>query len=311
MASPEDALISLVSEKFSPLHKGDTTLTLSNFKDLEDLPLSPGMMITLSGYVTHVSPKRGADADIHFNLSATPDDVTNFVVCEIQNADENLHGIPLLDAKANQQKVTTIGVLRIYLEHIYNQPRQPSTPHIFECHPTKAVMIEGNPLPNITIDVPDKDDYQSNDSMYEMQLQSNGNPLFRKTTEDRFKPARGDSLNVVFDGTDLTFQNPHEIGHNYVFMNSRFTKIIDGPFPDGDPYPFRLRSINDDNIAIDAIAIPDTLAYRTAQDLHGNNQSSDEVITAAGLRHLNIPQLMQSNYQNYLLVYRLDRNNAA
>jgi hypothetical protein len=294
-----------VTGKFTPLQKGDITLTINNFSDLNNLPIMPGSLITISGYVTHLSPKRGKDADIHFNLSASPDDISNFVVCEIQNADENLHGIPLNQAQQNQQKVTVVGCLRIYLEHIYAQPNQPSTPHIFECHPAKSVLIDGVSLPNITVDVPDQDNYQSNDSMYEMQLQSDGTPVFRKINSDTFQaPRGGDSLNVTFDGTDLNFQNPHTIGHNYVFMKSRFSKTLNGPFPDGNPYPFQLRSTSVDNVRIDAVAITGTLAYQTVQDLHNN--PTEEIITAAGLRHLNIQQLMLSNYLNYSLTYRID-----
>src|SRR5215472_8052542 len=125
MLNPNDALRLLTIGKFTPLEHGERQLTLRNFNDMTKLPLDPGSEIDLEGYVRYVSRIRGKDADIHFNLSVDPNDKTNFVVCEIQNADNDAHGTPLKNAFDNQEKVRARGVLRIFLEHVHKTAGQP------------------------------------------------------------------------------------------------------------------------------------------------------------------------------------------
>ena len=153
MINAKKALELLVQNKFTPLKHGEQQLIIRNFNELTNLPLNIRSEIDLEGYITHVSHIRGRDADIHFNLSTDSNNRNNFVVCEIQNADNETHGKPLKNAFDNQQKVRVRGVLRIFLEHIYETPSQPDLPHIFEIHPIRKVVIgDNNELANITMD---------------------------------------------------------------------------------------------------------------------------------------------------------------
>src|SRR6476620_6954563 len=153
MLNPKDNLILLTKDKFNPLKHGEHNLTISNYNELADLTLNSRSEIDIEGFITHVSHIRGKDADIHFNLSADPNNKKNFVVCEIQNADNDVHGIPLKNAFDNKQKVRVSGVLRIFLEHIFETLGQPDLPHIFEIHPVRKVVIGDNiELPNIVVD---------------------------------------------------------------------------------------------------------------------------------------------------------------
>ena len=174
MVSADIVLKILTDGKFTPLKRGDQTLTITKFNELEQLPLSPGSEVDLAGYVTYTSNMRGADADIHFDLSTAPESGQNFIVCEIQNADNQTHGVPIKDAMSNQTRIEVRGVLRIFLEHVYADPRQPHLPHIFELHPVRSVVINGNKISNLTLDCPDHENFRNNSSVHKIELQDDG-----------------------------------------------------------------------------------------------------------------------------------------
>lgn len=302
MLSPSDTLNILTKGKFSPINSGEHQLTIRKFNELEQLPLNPGSEIDLEGFVTHVSHIRGRDADIHFNLSTDANDEKNFVVCEIQNADNDAHGKPLKNAFENQEKVVARGVLRIFLEHIHKIATQPTLPHIFELHPVRKVMIAGNnELPNITIDCPDKDDFRNNESVHQIQLQHDG-------TMTKDGQILQDNIQVQYDGTNLTFFNPPPFNVNYAYTRAYFSKTYNGEFPDGNPYSFELKkSPSTDSIGIESVAIPDSPAYNILKKFH--NDPPDEALTVAVLRSLNMQALMKSNYKiMFCPVYRMERN---
>jgi hypothetical protein len=302
MLNATDALRLLTKDKFTPLRHGEHQLTLRNFNDLTELSLDPGTEIDLEGYVTHVSRIRSKDADIHFNLSVDPNDETNFVVCEIQNADNDAHGTPLKNAFDNQEKVRARGVLRIFLEHIHEAAGQPSLPHIFEVHPLRKVVIdENNELPNITMDCPDKEDFRNNESVHQIELQDDG-------TMAKDGRKLEDNIQVQYDGNNLTFFNPPPFNVNYAYTAAYFSKTEHGEFPDGKPYFFELKkSLNSDSVGIESIVLPDTPAYDILKEFHNNPPS--ELFTAVVLRSLDIPALMRSNYKVMLCpVYRIEQN---
>jgi hypothetical protein len=302
MLNPNDALSILTKGKFSPIKSGEHQLTLRNFNELSRLPLSPGSEIDIEGFITHVSHIRGRDADIHFNLSSDANDEKNFVVCEIQNADNDAHGMPLKNAFDNQEKVMARGVLRLFLEHIHEIATQPTLPHIFELHPVRKVVIGGNNgLPDITMDCPDKEGFRSNESVHQIELQDDGT-----ITKDGQKLR--DNIQVRYDGTNLTFFNPPPFNVNYAYTRAYFSKTQDGEFPDGKPYSFELKkSPAADSIGIESVALPDTPAYNILKEFHNN--PPDEALTVAILRSLNMQALMKSNYKiMFCPVYRIERN---
>ena len=264
--------------------------------------MNPGNEINLEGYITHVSHIRGRDADIHFNLSTDPNNKKNFVVCEIQNADNDAHGIPLKNAFDNQEKVKVSGILRIFLEHIFETTGQPDLPHIFEIHPVRKVVIGDNSeLPNITMDCPDKENFRDNTSVHQIELQDDGT-----MTKDGRKIQ--DNVQIQFDGINLTFINPPPLNINYVYTSAYFSKIHTGEFPDGKPYLFELKkSPTADSIGILSVVIPDTPSYNVIKEFHNNPPS--EVLTAVLLRSLNISKLMDSRYEIiFCPVYRIEQN---
>jgi hypothetical protein len=302
MLNPNDALSILTKGKFSPIKSGEHQLTLRNFNELSRLPLSPGSEIDIEGFITHVSHIRGRDADIHFNLSSDANDEKNFVVCEIQNADNDAHGVPLKNAFDNHEKVMARGVLRLFLEHIHEIATQPTLPHIFELHPVRKVVIGGNnELPDITMDCPDKDNFRSNESVHQIELQDDGT-----ITKDGQKLR--DNIQVQYNGTNLTFFNPPPFNVNYAYTRAYFSKTQDGEFPDGKPYSFELKkSPAADSIGIESVALPDTPAYNILKEFHNN--PPDEALTVAVLRSLNMQALMKSNYKiMFCPVYRIERN---
>jgi hypothetical protein len=302
MPSPSDALSILTNGKFSPLKSGEHQLTLRNFNELAQVPLSPGSEIDLEGFITHVSHVRGKDADIHFNLSIDVNDKKNFVVCEIQNADNDTHGIPLKNAFDNGEKVMTTGVLRLFLEHIHEIPSQPTLPHIFELHPVRRVVIgENTNLRNITMDCPDKEKFRSNESVHKIQLQHDGTMI-----KDGIKLR--DNIQVQYDSNNLTFFNPPPLNVNYAYTTAYFSKTQDGQFPDGKPYSFELKeSPEATSIGIESVAIPDTPAYNILKDFH--NDPPNEGLTVAVLRSLNIKALMKNIYKiMFCPVYRIEHN---
>lgn len=304
MLNPSDALSILTKGKFTPLKRGEHQLTLRNFNELKELPLDPGSEIELEGYIAHVSHIRGKDADIHFNLSIDPSDDKNFVVCEIQNADNEAHGKPLKNAFDNQEKVRVKGVLRLFLEHIHETAGQLSLPHIFELHPTRKVVIgENNELPNITMDCPDKEDFRTNESVHQIELQDDGT-----MTKDGKK--LGDNIQVQYDGNNLTFFNPPPFNVNYVYTTAYFSRTEDGEFPDGKVYTFELKkSANAESIGVESVVIPDTPAYSILKEFHNNPPG--EVLTVAVLRSLNIRALMNNNYKViFCPVYRIENTHS-
>jgi hypothetical protein len=302
MVSSDTALKILVEDKFTPLNKGGQLLTLTNFNELEQLPLSPGSEVDLTGYITYASNIRGADADIHFDLSAQPDTGQNFVVCEIQNADNQTHGKPVKDAMRNKTKVQITGVLRIFLEHVYADPHQPHLPHIFELHPVRRVVIDGSELSNLLpMDCPDHENFRNNNSVHQVELQDDGSMIKDSKQMD-------DNIQVSYDGTNLSFFKPPFLNVNYVYTSAYFSKTQNGPFPDGKPYLFELkRSLSNNSIGIKSVVIPATPAYDTAKAFHDN--PPDGILTAVALRSLVIPELMRSNYKiMFCPVYRLEQS---
>jgi hypothetical protein len=297
-----DRLRLLTRGKFTPLTHGEQTLTLRNFNELAQLPLNPGSEIDLEGFITHVSRVRGKDADIHFNLSVDADDEKNFVVCEIQNADNNAHGIPLKNAMDNQEKVMARGVLRLFLEHIGETTGQPSLPHIFEHHPVRRVVIGGNTeLPDITMDCPDKDDFRNNESVHQIELEDNGTMI-----KDGQK--LHDNINVNYDGNNLAFVNPPPFNVNYVYTTAYFSKTANGEFPDGMPYSFELKkSLSPDSVGIESVAIPNTPAYAVVKEFH--NIQPKEALIVVALRSLNMAVLMKGDYKViFCPVFRIEKD---
>ncbi len=313
MANQEDPLKIITDAKFTPLTKGDQELTVSNFGNLRKLNLSPGSEIEVEGYVTYVSKVHKGksvgeqDLDVHFNLSPAQDDATTYLVCEIQNADDQKHKQKLDDAKSNGAKVKVKGVLRIFLEHIYESRQKNQFPHIFELHPVSSVIIGGEELADITMDCPDMDNWRNNDSIYEMKLQADGSVLFKKPGQDW--KSFPESVEAEFDGMNLTLRDVHTVGHNYVYMDGYFSKIQNGSFPDGEPYFFELKSADDDSIRIKSVVIPGVPAYDIAKVFHNN--PPDSLITSVAVRNLNIPQLMDNIYETILYpVFRLEQNSS-
>jgi hypothetical protein len=302
MSNATDALSILVKDKFRPIKHGEQQLTLRNFNELTQLPVNPGSEIDVEGFITHVSHVRGKDADIHFNLSIDANDEKNFVVCEIQNADNDVHGTPLKNAFDNQEKVMARGVLRLFLEHIHETPSQPSLPHIFELHPVRKVVIGGNnELSDIAMDCPDKDDFRNNESVHQIELHDDGT-----MTKDGQKLQ--DNIQVKYDGNNLTFLNPPPFNVNYTYTTGYFSKTEDGEFRDGKPCLFELKkSPTADSIGIQSVAIPDTPAYNILKEFHDNPPG--EALTVVVLRSLNIPALMKNNYKiMFCPAYRIERN---
>ncbi len=207
-----------------------------------------------------------------------------------------------IDKSGNQEKVKVSGVLRIFLEHIYETTGQPDLPHIFEIHPVRKVVIsDNNELSNITMDCPDKGNFRKNNSVHKIELQDDGTMLKdgRKLQDD---------IQIQFDGTNLTFINPPSLNVNYVYTYAYFSKTTEREFPDGKPYLFELKNSSDaDSIGIPSIAIPDTPAYNILKEFHNN--PSGEVFTAVVLRSLNISNLMNSIYDiMFCPVYRIEQN---
>ena len=301
MVNPEAALKILVKDKFTPLKQGESKLIIRNFNELNELSLAPGKEVELEGYITYASNIRGKDADIHFNLSMLPNDDKNFVVCEIQNADNNKHGKPLKGAWDSQQKVKVSGVLRIFLEHIYESINQPHLPHIFEIHPLRSVTIDGNDSPDITMDCPDHENFRGNKSVYKIELQDDGS--MTKDGRDM-----NDNIEIEYDGKNLTIINPPHLNVNYVYTSAYFSKSQNHSFDDGKPYIFELKkSMNSNSIGIKSVVLPGTPAYDTGKKF--DNNQPENILTAALLRSLDIEELMQNNYKViFCPTYRLEEN---
>jgi hypothetical protein len=299
VVNPDATLKILVKDKFTPLEHGKHELILPSFDELSQLPLTPGSEVEIEGYITYASRIHGKDADIHFNLSLEPDDEKHFIVCEIQNADNDVHGKALKNAWDNQEKVRVTGVLRIFLEHVYETANQPHLPHIFEIHPIRNIVIDTNDLPDISMDCPDHANFRDNESMHKIELQEDGSMM-----KDNKKLQ--DKLQVEYDGSNLTIFNPPHLNVNYVYTSAYFSKTHTGSFPEGTPYSFELkRTPTVDSVGIRSVVVPGTPAYDKAKVFHDN--PPDGVITAAMLRSLNILELMKSNYEiMFCPVYRLE-----
>lgn len=300
MLNPTDTLSILTKDKFSPLKSGEHRLTLRNFNQLAQLSLNPGSEVEVEGVITHVSNVRGKDADIHFNLSTDANDKKNFVVCEIQNADNDTHGSALKNAFDNQEKVIARGTLRLFLEHIHEVATQPSLPHIFELHPVRKVVIGGNDeLPDITIDCPGKEDFRNNESVHQIELQDDG-------TITKNGQKLPDNMQVHYDGTNLTFFDPPPFNVNYAYTRAYFSKTQDGEFPTESPYFFELKK-SPESIGIESVAIPGTPAYNILKKFH--NTPPDQTLIVPVLRSLNMRALMDSNYKvMFCPAYRIESN---
>ena len=159
MVTPKKALETITDIKFEPLGSNKPVLKVTLFKKLKSLKLTLGDTAEVSGYVTKVGPVHGrekGDSDVHFNLSPTPSALNSFLICEIQNASNNLHRKPLLEAMSAQRKVQVGGIFRMFLEHIH---KVDSSPHIFELHPVDHVKIEGqSPLAEVAMDAPNQEE---------------------------------------------------------------------------------------------------------------------------------------------------------
>jgi hypothetical protein len=301
MVNPEAALNILVKDKFTPLKQGESKLIIRNFNELNELSLYPGKELELEGYITYASNIRGKDADIHFNLSVQPNDDKNFIVCEIQNADNDKHGKPLKTAWNSQQKVKVTGVLRIFLEHIYETINQPHLPHIFEIHPLRSVTIDGNDLPDITMDCPDHENFRANKSVHKVELQDDG--TMTKDGRDL-----NDNIEIEYDGRNLIVINPPHLNVNYVYTSAYFSKNQNGSFDDSKPYVFELKkSMNPNSIGIKSVVLPGTPAYDIAKKFQIDQPKN--ILTVALLRSLDIGELMKSNYKIiFCPTYRLEED---
>jgi hypothetical protein len=288
MVTPEKAL-EILTSCYTPLSKGGKKLVLSNFVQLTQISdLSLGSEVTLRGNVTYVSPKRGDDLDIHFDLA--PPSGNGFVVCEIQNADEVQHGQPLQQASAAGTTVEVTGVLRIFPEHVYASAG-PTLAHIFEIHPIREVKIDGTPLDNITMDCPAHENFTTQHSMHEIVIQDDGTMVMASSGRPM-----SDNIIVEFDGTDLTMIKPPFLNVNYVFGSFYLSFDQNSQFQDGQPFLFEFRGSSDLNsVPVKSVVIPGTAAYDTVKGFL-NNPPTDQ-ITVAALRSLSFQQLMNSTYE--------------
>lgn len=288
MVTPEKAL-EILTSCYTPLRKGGKKLVLSNFVQLTQISdLSLGSEVTLKGIVTYVSPKRGDDLDIHFDLAPPGGD--GFVVCEIQNADEVQHGQPLQQARDAGTTVEVTGVLRIFPEHVYASAG-PTLAHIFEIHPIRDVKIDSIPLDNITMDCPAYENFATQPSMHEIVIQDDST-MARASSGRRLS----DNIKVEFDGTDLTMIKPPFLNVNYVFGSFYLSFIQNSQFQDGQPFVFEFRGSSDPNsVPVKSVVIPGTVAYDTVKGFL-NNPPTD-MITVAALRALSFQQLMNSIYE--------------
>ena len=290
MVNSKEAL-KILTGAFVPYDKSGE-LVIKSFKKLKTISsLELGDEIEVSGYVTYSSKRPGKDRDVHFNLSPSLSVTTKFVVCEIQNA--NLANAKQLNkAKEEESLVTVSGVLRMFPEHIYKNPNQPMTPHIFEIHPVRSVIIgEDEQIDSITLDNPDHEDFRAalEDVVHYM---------------DSFE-RQGDTLKVDYQEPDLIFTKPHQVGYNYIYVQGSFSKTLNGSFPEDKPYQFELKSLDGESV-IKAATIPGAPAYEDVRSFHKN--PPDGILTVVALRSLNLAELYDSNYEIVLSpVFRIEQ----
>ncbi len=297
MVTPENTL-EILTSCYTPLRTGEGKLILSNFAQLTQISdLSLGSEVTLKGNVTYVSPKRGDDLDIHFDLAPPSGD--GFVVCEIQNADEVQHGQPLKQAMDAGTMVEVTGVLRIFPEHVYASAG-PKLAHIFEIHPIREVKIDGTPLDNITMDCPDHENFTTQPSMHEIVIRDDGTMAMASSGRQL-----DDNIEVQFDGTDLTMFKPPALNTNYIFGSFYLSFNQSNQFQDGQPFVLEIRGSSDPNsVPVNSVVIPGTAAYDTVKSFL--NKPPTDPVTVAALRSLSFQQLMNSTYEIvFCPVYRI------
>jgi hypothetical protein len=312
MVTPKKALEIITDIKFEPLGSNKPVLKVINFKKLKWLEIIPGGKIEVSGYVTSVGPVHGrekGDSDVHFNLSPTPSPQDSFLVCEIQNASNNLHRKPLVEATSGQRKVQVRGIFRMFLEHIHKVNH---SPHIFELHPVDYVKIEGQlPLAQVEMDAPNREEWKANESIHRITIRNDGSVTFE---EDKVTKIEDSQVRVqsIYDGTNLTFKKTKSKGFanirlNYVSTKGFFKVLSGGQFIDGRPYIFELQvSSSPNSRKIKAVTVPDTPAYEVTNDLHKHPPNSK--VTVVALRSLSLGELFNSNYEIMLCpVYRLEK----
>lgn len=311
MVTPTQTLKIITDIKFDPLSSNKPQLKVTSFKKLKLLNPSPGDEIEVSGFVTKVGPVHGrekGDSDVHFNLSPSPSAPESFLVCEIQNATQDLHRKPLLEAMNNQARVRVKGIFRMFLEHIHQID---ASPHIFEVHPVGQVQIAGqSPLAEVEMDAPNKEKWKKNDSIHRIAIKNDGSVTFEEENVTKIEDSQA-RVNANYDGTDLTFRKKNAKGFanirlNYISTRGFFRTLPGVQFVDGRPYIFELQvSLNKNSRKIKAVVVPDTPAYPIAKDFHSNPPTVK--LTVVALRSLELLELFNSNYQIMLCpVYRLE-----
>ncbi len=303
MSDPKATLATIAGVKFTPLLRGENQFTVGNFGDLSSLSLSVAQSVTVAGAVTYVSKLQPDDKDVHFNISPEGD-TKSYLICEIQNATAD-HKAALDNAKDNADLVEATGYFRVSFEHINAVTGVNQYPHILELHSISSVKINGNDLANIIVDCPSGDSFQNNPSTYAMGLQNDGSVQFTKIGGSP-RTFKENLVIVVYQDPKLTVENisGFGIGHNYVYMQGQFVKT--SQFSDGDPYEFALQDPNDSSISIRCFALPLAPGYANAKNF--DNSSPNGTVTVVALRSLDIQQLLKSNRETILYVYRIGQN---
>jgi two-component system, response regulator PdtaR len=279
--TPADLLRILSGIRILPGGTGGTDLVVSGAEPLAYLRFSPGVEITVEGYITARTAEGEYGLGIAFGLVPTPaGDRDGQIACVIQNAvrpgaldaggtARSAYGQLLDEVIATQQRVTVSGFLRLLPDHV--SAAHPVVPRLLEIHPVRAVSTErGLTFPPISLDAPGGAEWTQVESVHPMPF-----PDFHASTR------------LSFTGAMMTLRHVPPTETAYVYMTGRF---LGGrsQFVEGRPFLFAFGDAAG-RTRITAVTVPGTPAYDTSRRWLAAPPTGP--ITIVGLRALHLPAM--------------------
>ena len=282
--TPADLLRVLSAVSVLPASGDRQDFVVSGAEPLAYLRFSPGIDITVEGYVTARTNEGEYGLGVAFGLAPAPapgdGSVRHTIACVIQNAvrpgvlDAGGTGhsqqARLLDEMiATQQRVTVTGLLRMLPD--LASVGHPVIPHLLEIHPVRTVSTErGLTFPPISEDAPGGVEWPQIESVHPMPF-----PDFQPSTR------------VTFTGGTMTFRHAPVVETAYVYMTGQFYGGR-SQFVEGRPFLFAFGDAAG-RTRITAVAVPGTPGYDTARRWLSTPPTGP--LTLVGLRSLHLPAL--------------------
>ncbi len=280
--TPADLLRVLSAVQMLPGGTDHADLVVSGAEPLAYLRFSPGLDVTLEGYVAARSPEGEYGLGVAFGLTPSPRESngSGSVACVIQNAirpgtldaggtAHSQYGQLLDEVIGTQQRVTVTGLLRLLPDHASGA--HPSVPRLLELHPVRSVRTErGLTFPPIPLDAPGGAEWTQVETVHAMPF-----PDFQPSTR------------VAFTGGTMTFRHAPVTETAYVYMTGQFYGGR-SRFVEGKPFLFAFGDAAR-RMRITAVAIPDTPAYDTVRRWLSTPPTGP--LTIVGLRALHLPAL--------------------